>query len=520
MQQKMSGMARGCLRGRGRSGRDAALLLSMAGAGGQALALPPPVPAGEAAEWKLIGNMSSDFTERELDRKKFFDHLPLQFFDDTTVQKDLTHHRDALFKPGNAAVEQGWLHLTVKKDQPSVEGLTATYSMPAVSSRRLLRNGYIEIRAVVARAAFTSAFWLNKQNTVVRQPLGSPWQLGPYQCGSEIDVFEICGNSRHHGVDWSRRNNLNCLVYADLKEPWNGVADDNTNQLSHTEYDLAAEAPAFTEAAHVFGLEWSDQSLKWYVDGTLQRVTTMADVSWQMSRYNNGSEPKRGTGLRFGGTRFARHLFNIPLQVILNVEYLPNWHGAVDDAALPAAMKVDYLRVWQKRGTGPELIRNGSFAGLSPWAASSGPGAACQVRSSAGQARFNVEKAGPDPISVVLAQKGIPLQPDTAYSLSYEAAATRPHWFWVILKGTDGAPVAGYREFIPQDGTLANGHTALYSHEFRTSAGLTPGPATISLEPGGLDDPGQPQDGRKVVIGSVSLRAMRVAPVHEAKAGR
>ena len=495
-----------------RGGRIPAVVMSgLAGVVMPGRALPPPVPAGEAAQWTLIEKMSSDFTERELDRDKFLDFLPLQFFDHGTAQKDLTHHQDALFVPGNASVADGWLHLAVRKDHPPAAGLTAEYSLPAVSTRCLLRNGYIEIRAVVAKAAFTSAFWLNKQNTVVRQPLGNPWTLAPYQGGNEIDVFEIGGNSRHIGVDWSRRNNQNCLVYADLKHPWNGVADDNTNQPSHTESDLAATAPAFTEAAHVFGLEWSDHSLKWYVDGSLQRETTMADVSWQMSRYNNGREPERGTGRRFGGTRFARHLFNLPLQVILNVEYIPMWHGPVDDGALPAAMKVDYLKVWQKRGTGHELIRHGDFADLSPWSVTMGRGAQGTVRRASGQVLVEVEEAGPEPASMTLSQTGLALQPDTAYSLSYEAAATRPHWFWVALREAGGTPIAKYREFIPQDGTLGNGHTALYSHTFRTTPQLA-GPATISLELGGLDDPGQPQDQRRLAIGTISLRMMRAAP--------
>jgi hypothetical protein len=474
-----------------------------------ASALPPPLPPGQAAEWKLIDDLSSDFTGPALDRNKFFDFLPLQFFDDGDLQRDLSHHPDARFVPVNTSVREGWLHLEARPGLPAADGTSARYTLPALSTRRLLRHGYVEIRAIAAPAALTSAFWLNKQNTVVRQPLGSPWQLGPYQGGCEIDVFEICGRSHHLGIDGARRNNQNCLVYADLKNPGNGVADDNTNQLSHTEYDIPRGTPAFTEAPHVFGLEWTDQSLKWFVDGTLKRETPMSDVSWQIARYNTGSEPKRGTGLPFGGTRFARHLFNLPLQVILNVEYIPDWHGPLDPATLPAAMKVDYLRVWQKRGTGPELIRNGTFATLSPWVPSIAPDALAKVKASAGQATFEIQHAGPRPDSIRLAQTGLPLQPDTSYSLSYEAAATRPHWFHVVLRAGNGTPLARYREFIPQDGPLANGHTALYSHEFKTPPAPAPGLATLTLETGGPDDPGQPQDHRTVIIRRLSLKSMR-----------
>lgn len=471
-------------------------------------AAPPALPGGSGAKWEVLKELSSEFDGTRLESDKFFDWLPLQFFDTGETQKDLQHHADALFRPDNTSVKDGWLHLTVKQDQPRVQGLTGIYSLPALTTKKLLRNGYIEVRAVALPGAFVSAFWLNKQNTAVRQPLSSPWITGPYQGGNEIDVFEILGNSRFQGIDWSRRNNLNCLVYGDLQPPADGVADNNTNELSHTEYDLPAAAPSFIEKPHVFGLEWDDTSLKWYVDGELKRTTTQSDVSWQVAQYNAPGEPTRGTGHRFAGTRFAPHLFNLPLQVMLNVEYVPGWHGPVNPADLPAAMRVDYLRVWQKRGTGPELVRNGSFSQATGWRFILAPDALAELQSTGGRSLLRIRQSGTTPDSIRLQQSSLRLQAGTPYSLSYEASATRPHWFLVSLTGPDGQALARYREFIPQDGTLQNGHSAIYSHIFQTPGKLPPGFCTLTFSAGGPDDPGEPQDQRVLWIDDVSLRAM------------
>ncbi len=470
-----------------------------------ARAVLPLTDPTNAGSWHLVETMSSEFRDSRLEDGKFFDYLPLQFFDNGEVQKDLQHTPGSLFMPENVRVADGLLHLCVRQDRPSLAGLKAEYSLPAVCTRRLIRNGYFEMKATVLKAAFDSAFWLNKQHVSVRQPLASPWQLLPYQAGNEIDITEICGNSRQDGIDYSRRNNLNCLIYADLQSPPTGVAQDHSDR--HSEFDLPNTVPDFTAAPHVFGLEWDDERLQWYVDGQLRRTTTKAEYRQLLAIYSAPGDPPLHTLHRFNGTRFANHVFNLPLQVMLTVDYTPRWHGPPQAEDLPAETTVDYLRVWQKLGTGPELIRNGGLAGPAHWKFTTHDSARASFDCTSPWARLRIQEAGPNAESIQLGQVGLPLQSATHYSLAYEAAATRPHWFQVQIKSAAGTVITQYREFIPQDGTLDHGHSALYSHHFLTPPTAV-GKSMITFSCGGLDDPGDPQSARTIQLTSVSLRAL------------
>lgn len=473
-------------------------------------------PASDPADkgsWHLQKEFSDEFNG-PLDRRKFFDFLPLQFFDDGVIQKDLEHHADTLFVPGNAYTADGKLCLTVKLDRPSREGgLPRKYSLPAISTRRLMRHGYFEVRARAAAAAMDSGFWLNKQHFLVQQPLASPWQLGPYQYGNEIDIFEINGNSGFRGIDWSRRHNMNAHVYGDLAAQPTGAHTDATSKVAHTEYDLPESAPSFTDAYHVFGLEWDEQQIQWYVNGKLKRQTTIAGYAGMLEKYNAPGQEPEGSHQRFYGTRFGNHTFRFPLQVILSVDFLPDWHGPAKDVSFPARMSVDYLRVWQKRGQGRELIANGGFDSAESWRPLEvAREAVAEVAYRGGEARISLEKSGAQPSSVILTQAGLALEPGARYSLSYTVQASRPHWFSARIVGADGSYYATFPECAPQDGSLGNGHVAYYSHTFPTPAKALPGQAMLQFFLGGKEESGRAQDDRRLVLDNVSVRRLLVKP--------
>jgi len=69
---------------------------------------------------------------------------------------------------------------------------------------------------------------------------------------------------------------------------------------------------------HVYGLEWDEQLLQYYVDGVL--VRQVPNTHWHQ-----------------------------PLYLIFDSETMPNWFGMPDDKDLPSTFQVEYVRAWKKQ---------------------------------------------------------------------------------------------------------------------------------------------------------------------------
>jgi beta-glucanase (GH16 family) len=84
----------------------------------------------------------------------------------------------------------------------------------------------------------------------------------------------------------------------------------------------------FTDAFHVFSVEWEPNAIRWYVDGALYQTRTPSSLP--------------------GGTRWV---FDRPFFIILNVAVGGNWPGSPDAATtFPQTMAVDYVRVYRHAG--------------------------------------------------------------------------------------------------------------------------------------------------------------------------
>ena len=159
------------------------------------------------------------------------------------------------------------------------------------------KYGYIEARIKLPKGKGTwPAWWMFPVNS-------SNWPA----CG-EIDIMEEVG------VDPNLvSSSFHCIAYNHA---------DHT-QKTHEMYCVGAE-----EGFHIYALEWTEDYMRTYVDGTEQLYFENDHLD------NNDSWP-----------------FNKPFFLILNVAWGGSWGGyaGVDESALPVTMEVDYVRVWQKK---------------------------------------------------------------------------------------------------------------------------------------------------------------------------
>jgi beta-glucanase (GH16 family) len=232
-----------------------------------------------AGKWTLLETMSDEFNGDKLDASKWWDCNPAW-----------KGRQPGLFLPHNVEVRDGKLRLTMRseevKDAP--DGYH-TFTAAAIQSKLRLRYGYYEIRAKPMRSAGSSAFWLYYHDP---------------QDHTEIDIFEIGGGA----PGFERKDNMNLHVFRTPTETrhW------GTGAAWTSPWDLAGDF-------HVYGFEWDEKELKYFVDGVL--VRRVNNLAW-----------------------------NQPLTVNFDTETMPSWFGLPDAKDLPSTFEIDYFRIWRKPG--------------------------------------------------------------------------------------------------------------------------------------------------------------------------
>ena len=89
-------------------------------------------------------------------------------------------------------------------------------------------------------------------------------------------------------------------------------------------YDL--RTGAFADTFHVYAIEWEPAAIRWYVDDVLYKTATPKDLP-------------------------GRWVYDHPFFIILNVAVGGYWPGSPDATTIfPQTMRVDYVRVYEKRG--------------------------------------------------------------------------------------------------------------------------------------------------------------------------
>lgn len=196
------------------------------------------------------------------------------------------------YRRENATVENGQLVITAKRE--SFGGFNYTSARMKTQGRRSWRYGKIEAR--IAMPAFSGAwpaFWMLGDNIV---------DVGWPSCG-EIDIMEHVN---------TEPNSVGTIH-------WTGPNGD------HAQY--GASTPVNVTAYHVYSIEWTPSSIKWFVDG----------VQFNEANIQNNINSTE---------EFHRNFF-----ILLNFAIGGNWPGFnIDNSAFPARMYVDYVRVYQDGG--------------------------------------------------------------------------------------------------------------------------------------------------------------------------
>ncbi|MDO9254074.1 MAG: family 16 glycosylhydrolase [Bacteroidales bacterium] len=187
----------------------------------------------------------------------------------------------------NTVVSDGTLKIILKKE---------SYNNSLYTSARLISHGKysftygkIEVRAKLPAGGGTwPAIWMLGDNLFT----GTAWPA----CG-EIDIMEHVGNDLNK-------------IHGSLHDP---------SSFGNTVNTGTTIVPGVTEDFHVYSLEWSATTIKFFVDNVPYYI--------------------------FGNN--TTHPFNQNFFIILNVAMGGNFGGAIDPAFVSAAMEIDYVRVYQ-----------------------------------------------------------------------------------------------------------------------------------------------------------------------------
>jgi hypothetical protein len=236
----------------------------------------------EVGVWVRYEPMSDEFEAGSLDTDKWVRNMEWW-----------KGRQPALFKAENVTVEHGQLLLTMRKE-PVPEEFSKRgyhdYTSAAVHSRDRTCYGYFEVKARPMNSGGSSSFWFQQDAT-------PGWM-------TEIDVFEIGGKAPGH------ENKYHMTLHV-FRTP---------SQQRHWSIGKDWVAPwRLADDFHVYGLEWDEQTIKFYVDGVL--VRWIQNTHWHQ-----------------------------PLYLIFDSETMPDWFGMPDDKDLPSTFSIEYVRAWKKQG--------------------------------------------------------------------------------------------------------------------------------------------------------------------------
>lgn len=211
------------------------------------------------------------------------------------VYTDATHD--------NAVVRDGNLVITGKKDYPTGNPNEPWSSARVISQGKMdFLYGKVEMRAKLPRARGSwPAFWL--------MPTVSTY--GTWPKSGEIDILEHVGNTFGKAM---------CAVHTENKN-WTNGGNLGGNEM----------LPDLDTVYHVYGLEWSPDSLRFTHDGN------------GFYTYVNP------------GTDWRDWPFDKPFYIILNIAIGGGLGGNIVEADWPDSMRVDYVRVYQK-GLGTPVL--------------------------------------------------------------------------------------------------------------------------------------------------------------------
>jgi beta-glucanase (GH16 family) len=200
-------------------------------------------------------------------------------------------------RPQNARIENGRLIIEVRREDLST---MPDYGGQHYSSARLITRG---------KAEWTYGFFeIRAKLPCNRGGWPAIWLVGPgWPKGGEIDIMEQLGFDP-------------TTIYGTLHSPF--------TETEHVTQHGVTNVPTSCSAFHDYQTEWTHDGIQLLVDG---------------KAYASFKRPEKATAYNWP--------FDTPEFLILNVAMGGGWAGqkGIDDAALPARMEVDYVRIYQRQ---------------------------------------------------------------------------------------------------------------------------------------------------------------------------
>ncbi|MBT9693197.1 glycoside hydrolase family 16 protein [Eubacterium ventriosum] len=299
----------------------------------------------------------------------------------------------------NIKVSNGTMKITAKREDYG--GMKYTSSRITTKNKKNFKYGKIEARIKMPKfKGVWPAFWMLGAN---QDSVGWP------KCG-EIDIMEAINDEN--------------LVYGTLHwfhDPGNNNADSGSSVAvaDRTEY-------------HVYGVEWTADKLRWYVDGKVYRTMDVSNDSFSEVR---------------------KEYF-----VIFNMSIGGQWPGYdIDETAFPATMEVDWVRAYKKveetttKYTGPMITvtedavetcseKWGSYFG-SGWAGASGTSKSTDKAVTG--ATMNITSIGNSQWGVQQYLKGLHYYPGRTYNYSFTMTSDVDKRVFVKVAGDGDEQIFG-----------------------------------------------------------------------------
>lgn len=299
----------------------------------------------------------------------------------------------------NIRVSNGTMKITAKREDYG----RMKYTSSRITTKNKKNFKYGKIEAKIKMPKFKGvwpAFWMLGAN---QDSVGWP------KCG-EIDIMEAINDEN--------------LVYGTLhwfNDPGNNNADSGSSVAvaDRTEY-------------HVYGVEWTADKLRWYVDGKVYRTMDVSNDSFSEVR---------------------KEYF-----VIFNMAIGGQWPGYdIDETAFPATMEVDWVRAYKKveetttKYTGPMITvtedavetcsgKWGSYFG-SDWAGASGTSKSTDKAVTG--ATMNITSIGNSQWGVQQYLKGLHYYPGRTYNYSFTMTSDVDKRVFVKVAGDGDEQIFG-----------------------------------------------------------------------------
>lgn len=193
-----------------------------------------------------------------------------------------------------ALLDKGMLNIIALMPHEPLEG--HTYLSARMNTKQSWKYGYFEARMMLPEGRGTwPAFWM------------LPKSFEHWPLDGEIDIMEHVG---------SHPDSIHISTHTQKYNHALGTQKTSITVVKNAQDEF-----------HVYGLEWTENDIKGYIDGTL---------CFRLS--NDGKKDKETWP------------FDAPFRLILN-QAVGGWFGGqkgVDESCFPAAFRIDYVRVYQK----------------------------------------------------------------------------------------------------------------------------------------------------------------------------